>query len=111
MQHLMTDSVDWPSMGADIAEYIRCRICTQFKATQAVQLMLPRDIPEGPWQDLAADVLKDNSTKYLIIADTFSKYHFIFKTTSKIADTIIQKFKTLILQYGSAQRLSTDNGP
>ena len=93
MQHLMRDSVCWLGMDANIAEYIKqCRICTQFKATQVVQPMLHGDIPEGPWQDLTTDFFKHNNAEYLIIVDTFSKYPFIFKTTSKTVDTIIHKF-------------------
>ena len=65
-------------MDADIAEYVKyCKICTRHKAMQAIQPMLPRDIPEGPWQDLTADFFHYNSSEYLLIADTFSKYPFL----------------------------------
>ena len=112
MQHLTMDTFYWPGMNTDIAKYIkRCNICTQFKATQAVQLTLPRDIPEGPWQDLATNFFKHNNAEYILIADPFRKYPFIFKTTSKTEDTIIQKFKQLISQYRPPKRLSTENGP
>ena len=101
MQHLMRDTVYWPNMDADIAKYIkRCNICTKFKAAQVMQLMLQRDILEGPLQDLAANFFKHDNTEYLIIADTSSKYPFIFKITSKTIDRIIEKFKQLISQYG-----------
>ena len=56
MQHRTRATVYWLGMDTDIVEYVkRCRICTQHKATQHIQLMLPRDVPEAPWQDLAAD--------------------------------------------------------
>ena len=56
MQHLTRDRIYWQGMDADITEYIKnCKICTRHKTMQAIQPMLPRDIPEGPWQDLAAD--------------------------------------------------------
>ena len=56
-------------------------------------MMLPRDIWECSLQNVATDFFIHNNWEYLIIADTFSKYPFIYKTTSKAADTIIQKFK------------------
>ena len=103
--------VYWPRRDAGIAKYGKwCRMCTQYKTTQTMQPMLPKDIPEGPCQDLATDLFKHNNTEYIIISETFSKYPFVYKTTSKIADTIIQKLKTLALQYGPPKRLSTDNG-
>ena len=79
MQHLMRDTVYWPGMNTDIAKLIKR--CTHFKATQAVQLVLARDIPKGPWQDLVANFFKHKNAEYLIITDIFSKYPFIFNTT------------------------------
>ena len=64
-------------MDTDIIEYVKhCKICTKHKATQAIQPMIPKDVPEGPWQDLAADFFQNNNTEHLLIADTFIKYPF-----------------------------------
>ena len=79
MQHLAHDRIYWQGMDADITEYVKnCKICTRHKAMQAIQPMIPRDIPKGPWQDLAADVFHHNNADYLLIADTFSKYPFLY---------------------------------
>ena len=95
-----------------IVEYVkRCKTCTQHKATQHIQLMIPRDVPEAPWQDLAADFFNFKGKKYLLIANTFSKYPFTFKMTTKTADTVIRKFTQLFSQYGNPKSLTTDNGP
>ena len=40
------------------------------------------------------------SYKYLIIRDTFSKYPFVFKVTSKSAQSLYVHLLELILQYG-----------
>ena len=77
---------------------------------QAIQPMIPMDIPEGPWQDLAADFFHHNSD-YLLIADTFCKYPFLYRVTSKAAEPVTIKLKSLISQYGPLRSLSTDNGP
>ena len=75
MQHRARATVYWPGIDADIVEYVkRCKICTQHKATQHIQPMLPRDVPEAPWQDLAADFFNFKGKEYLLIADTFSIY-------------------------------------
>ena len=54
----------------------QCTICTKHKASPPAQPMLPRDIPDGPWQDITADHMTFKSHGYLIICDTFSKYPF-----------------------------------
>ena len=73
--------------------------------------MIQRDVPEAPWQDLAADFFNFKGKEYLLIADTFSKYPFTFRITTKTADTVIQKFTQLFSQYGNPKSLTTDNGP
>ena len=92
MQHLAREKIYWPGLDADIIEYVKhCTICTKHKATQATQPMIPRDIPEGPWQDLAADFFHHNNTDYILITDTFSKYPFLYKVSSKASRTSHQK--------------------
>ena len=78
---------------------------------QAIQPMIPRDIPEGPWQDLTADFFHHNNSDYLLITDTFCKYPFLHRVTSKAAEPVTIKLKSLISQYGPPRSLSTDNGP
>ena len=73
--------------------------------------MMPKDVPEGPWQDLATDFFKHNNTEYLLIEDTFSKYPFLYKVSSKAAEPVTQRIKSLISQYEQPKTLSTDNGP
>ena len=51
-----------------------------------------------------------NNSDYLLIADTFCKYPFLYRVTSKAAEPVILKLKSLISQYGPPRRLSTDNG-
>ena len=65
----------------------------------------------SPWQDLAADFFNFKGKEYLLIADTFSKYPFAFRMTTKTAARVIWKFTQLFSQYGNPKSLTTDNGP
>ena len=55
----------------------------QTQGNPSVQLTLPRDVPNRPWHVLTSDFFHFNSNKYLLLADTFSKDPFIYKTSSK----------------------------
>ena len=68
-------------------------------------------MPDSPWQGLAADFFIYNYKEYFLIADTFSKYPFIYQTSSKSADSIIRKLQNIISQYGPPKRFFSDNGP
>ena len=61
-----------------------------------------------PWQDLAADFFNFKGKEYLLVADTFSKYPFASRMTTKTAETVTQKFTQLFSQYGNPKSLTTD---
>ena len=112
MQHRARATLYWPGMDADIVEYVkRWKTCTQHKVTQHIQPMLPRDVPEAPWQDLATDFFNFKGKEYLLVTDTLSKYPFALRMTTKTTETVIQKFTQLFSQYGNPKSLTTDNGP
>ena len=69
MQALVQEVVYWPSIDADIANYIkRCAICTCHKASLPAQPMLPQDIPNGPQQEIVVDYFHRSGKDYLFIA-------------------------------------------
>ena len=58
MQAQAREEVYWPGIDADINDYIhQCIICMKHKASPPAQLMLARDVPDGPWQEITADYL------------------------------------------------------
>ena len=104
------ESVYWPGIDADIADYVsQCTICTKHKASRPAQPMLPRYIPDGPWQDIVADYMTHKS--HLIICNAFSKYPFVYKVSSKSAQSLCAHLLELISQYGLPASLSPDSGP
>ena len=112
MQAQAREAVYWPGIDSDISDYVsQCTICTKHKASPPAQPMLPRDIPDGPWQNIAVDYMTFKSHEYLIICYMFSKYHFVFKVMSKPAQSLYMHLLEFILQYEPPMSLSTDNGP
>ena len=67
--------------------------------------MLPRDVPDSPWQELAADFFTHNHKEYLLIADTFSKYPYVYQTSSKTAESITKKLQNLIFSIWPSQKI------
>ena len=72
--------------------------------------MLPRDVPDGLWQEIAADYLTHQGKEYLLICNLFSKYPFLNKVTTKSAQSLCACLLELISQYGTPSLFSTDNG-
>ena len=112
MTHIARSNIYWPSIDADIADYVRCcTICAKHKASKAVQPMLPCDVPDGPQQELATNFFTHCGKEYLLIADPFSKYPLIFKVHSKTSDSITNHLQDLFSQYGTPRCFYSDNGP
>ena len=101
----------WSGIDADIADYAcQCTICTKHKASLPAQPIPPRDIPDGPWQDIAVDNMTHKSQEYLIICNALSKYPFIYKASSKSARSLCMHLLKLISQYGPPTSISAHNG-
>ena len=110
MQAQTREAVYWPGIDSDISNFVSwCTICTKHKVSLPAQPMLPRDIPDGPWQDITVDYMTHKSHEYLIICDAFSKYPFVYKVMSKSATSLCMHLLELIMQYGPPMSLSTAN--
>ena len=112
MRHLSQNTAYWPRLDANIANYVNhfARPAASVRPSKQ-SAYAPRDVPDSPWQELAADFFTYNHKEYLLIADTFSKYPFLYQISSKTAESIIKKLQNLISQYGPPKRFFSDNGP
>ena len=69
----------WPGMEADVLDYIKqCVTCID-NSKMPVEMLHPHEVPTGPWVKLGMDFFQDDSgNKFLIVADYFSKFPFVF---------------------------------
>ena len=69
----------WPSMEADVTDYIkRCVTCID-ETRLPVEILHPHEVPSGPWVKVGMDFFTDDSSnKFLIIADYFSKFLYMY---------------------------------
>ena len=107
MKTFSRERIYWQGIEANIIEYVKyCQICTKYTATQAIQLMLPRVHTRRPLARSCSRLFHHhNTTEYLPIADTFCKYPFLYKISSKAAEPITQAIKALISQNRPPKRL------
>ena len=110
MQAQMREAVYWPGIDADITDYAHwCTICTKHKASPPAQPMLPRDIPNGPWQEITTDYLTHKGKEYLLVCNLFSKYPFLYKVSTKSGQSLCVCLQELISQYRLPCLIYTNN--
>ena len=97
----------WPGMEADIMDYIkRCVM------KMPIEMLHPHEVPTGPWVKLGMDFFQDDSeNKFLIIADYFSKFPFIFPIALTHHHKTLRYLRDLFLTEGVPAVVMTDNGP
>ena len=81
------------------------------KPLPPVHPMLPRDVPNGHWQEITADYLTHKGREYPLVYNLFSKYPFIYKVSTKFAKSMCMCLQELIYQYKSPALLYTEMVP
>ena len=101
----------WPKMGEDIAEEIQaCDTCLQFRKANQKEPMIPHDIPERPWQEVAVDFFTLKGT-WMIVVDYYSSYFEVVPMNRTTAEAVIPQFKSMFARHGIPETLFSDNGP
>jgi transposase InsO family protein len=91
------------------------------KACYQCQLVGPRTkpepirstkLPEGPWNDIAADLLEiPGGNHLLVVIDNFSRWPEVVLVKKTDAQHIITAMEGIFRTHGHPQSIRTDNGP
>lgn len=107
-------SVWWPKMDMDVEAYVRkCRGCTLVSAPGAPEPMVRRDLPSGPWEDVAIDFLGPlpEGQFLLVVIDYYSRFFEVCEMNSITAESTIQELRTIFSRFGVPITLTADNAP
>ena len=75
--------VYWPSMEADVTDYIKRYLTCIECSNLPVEMLQPHEVPPGPWVKIGVDFFQDHLGKrHLIVADYFSKFPYAFPVAS-----------------------------
>ena len=112
-QNLRT-KVWWP--GIDKAAERHCKTChgCQLMARADPPEPLPMtELPDGPWQDLATDLLGPFPTgeSVLVVVDYYSRFYEIRILKSTTASRVIEAIDEIFSVHGLPVSLKSDNGP
>ena len=104
--------VYWPSMEADVTDYIkRCLTCIEC-SNLPVETLQPHEVPPGPWVKIGVDFFQDHlGKKHLIVADYFSKFPYVFPVASTHHFKTITHLRELFAAEGILAVVMSDNGP
>lgn len=107
-------SVWWPKIDTDVDTFVKkCRGCMLVSTPDPPEPMSRRDLPTGPWQDVAIDFLGPlpEGQFLLVVVDYYSRYFEICEMTSITAKSTIDELRTIFSRFGVPTTLTADNAP
>lgn len=111
-KRLARETVFWPKMSTDIANYIaECETCQKHTRNNVKEPLHSYPIPQYPWQQLAMDIAAFNGKEYLIVVDKFSNWPEIMQLSSKTVSEIVSHLVKLFARYGIPESIVSDNSP
>ena len=97
----------WPSMTADIENYVSTgEACREYERGQVKETMMSPEMPNHPWQQVAADLFEFEEKTFLVTSDYYSDFFELDHLRSPSSVCVIRKLKA----HGIPEQLVTDNG-
>ena len=72
---------------------MRCELCQVLSRSQQKEPAIPMEITSRPWQKLGVDLFLHVSSWYVIVADYYSKYPWIFQLAAISSKDVISALK------------------
>jgi transposase InsO family protein len=94
------DCLFWPGITEQIQDKVKVK-----------EPLIPHQVPDRPWQILAADMFVLGKDKYLLLVDYYSKYFELIRVTDSTSNTVVNVLQQHLARYGLPEILYTDNGP
>lgn len=110
-QHLRT-KVWWPGMDKAAERFVRtCYGCQLVAKPDVPEPLSPTVMPEGPWQNLATDLLGPlpDGHSILVVVDYYSRYYEYAILKSTTAEKVIDRMEDIFSRHGLPIR--SDCGP
>ncbi|KAJ8410529.1 hypothetical protein AAFF_G00194330 [Aldrovandia affinis] len=112
-QHLRT-KVWWPGMDRAAEKHCKeCHGCQIVSRPDPPELLRPTPLPDGPWRDLAVDLLGPLPSNHsiLVVVDYYSRYYEYDILTSTTTEKVIDSLESIFSRHGLPVTLKSDNGP
>ena len=112
-QRLRT-KVWWPGIDRDVEQYVKtCHGCQLVGLPNRPEPMKPTELPAGPWQDLAVDLLGPlpSGDYVLVCVDYYSRYYEIDIMRDVTAERVVRSLDRWFLTHGLPVSITSDNGP
>jgi transposase InsO family protein len=109
----LREKVWWPNMDKQVEQLVKaCYQCQLVGPRTKPEPIRSTKLPEGPWNDIAADLLEiPGGNHLLVVIDNFSRWPEVVLVKKTDAQHIITAMEGIFRTHGLPQSIRTDNGP
>ncbi|MCG8113536.1 MAG: RNase H-like domain-containing protein, partial [Candidatus Thiodiazotropha taylori] len=114
MKKILRSKIWWPGIDRQVEQFCKsCYRCQLVSQTTKPEPMARTELPAGPWQHLAADLLGPLPTgeSILVLVDYYSRFFEVEIMKSTTSDKVIKAINKFFVTHGLPLSLQTDNGP
>ena len=102
-------SVRWPGLRRQLEEVIKK--CPTFikQHVNTTEPAIPSELPDRPWQKVAADLFELKNQHNLLVIDYFSRYAEVAKLSHTTSPDIVVHLKSMLTRRNIPDQLLSDN--
>jgi transposase InsO family protein len=112
---MLRTKVWWPGIDKEVEKFCRtCHGCQLVSKPDPAEPLRTTPLPQGPWQDIATDLLGPlpSGESILVIIDYYSRFYEVKVMRSTTTDKVIDALDELVIdRYGIPKTIRSDNGP
>lgn len=113
MKSRLRTKVWWPRCDKDAENIVKaCKGCTLVSAPGPPNRMKRRELPEGPWIDIAIDLMGPlpSGDHLFVVVDYYSRYKEVKICRTITSTVIVAKLKEIFSRLGNPISITADNG-
>ena len=104
-------SMFWPNINKDITKHVHsCVPCQTISNSQQREPAIPIESPSRPWKVLGRDIFVQGNKYFLLVADYYSKFPYIQKSSSISSKEVIYALCFCFSVLGTQEEIICNNG-
>ncbi|KAK7109817.1 hypothetical protein V1264_013798 [Littorina saxatilis] len=104
-------TVWWPGINENIKQRVSaCQHCEEKRPSQRSEPLMTTELPDRPFQMVAADLCDFKGQSYLVLIDYYSRYLEIAHLPRETSEVVIGRMKNIFAHHGIPDVVVTDNG-
>eukprot|EP00118_Oscarella_pearsei_P022854 m.267736 g.267736 ORF g.267736 m.267736 type:complete len:284 (+) comp40519_c0_seq8:2009-2860(+) len=112
MRARVRSAIWWPGKSQRIESHVaECETCARFRSQQRKEPLQSVELPQRPWEKVAADLFEWEGQAYLLLTDYYSRFPEVRHLPATKSEDVISAMQDVFSCHGFPSVIVSDNGP